>query len=90
MLIEGFTTPVQCLALIVGKLPATLFNGALAVVFASCQEESQTISILPLSFLKNNESPPAQAGGLSLFLIRLSGHTAWYRGWFCTLYLSGC
>ena len=34
MLIEGFTTPVQCLALIVGKLPATLFNGALAVVFA--------------------------------------------------------
>lgn len=34
MLIEGFTTPVQCWALIVGKLPATLVNGALAVICA--------------------------------------------------------
>ena len=34
MLVEGFTTPVQCWALIVAKLPATLFNGAVAVIFA--------------------------------------------------------
>ena len=34
MLVEGFTTPVQCWALIVAKLPATLFNGIVAVVFA--------------------------------------------------------
>ena len=34
MLIEGFTTPVQCWALILGKLPATLVNGALAVACA--------------------------------------------------------
>ena len=34
MLIEGFATPVQCWALIVGKLPATLVNGALAVICA--------------------------------------------------------
>lgn len=34
MLIEGFTTPVQCWALIVGKLPATLVNGGLAVICA--------------------------------------------------------
>ena len=34
MFVEGFTTPIQCWALIVGKLPATLFNGAVAVVFA--------------------------------------------------------
>lgn len=34
MLVEGFTTPVQCWALIVGKLPATLVNGVLAVICA--------------------------------------------------------
>ena len=34
MLIEGFTTPVQCWALIIGKLPATLVNGGLAVICA--------------------------------------------------------
>ena len=34
MLVEGFTTPVQCWALIVAKLPATLFNGIVAVIFA--------------------------------------------------------
>ena len=34
MFVEGFTTPVQCWALIVAKLPATLFNGAVAVIFA--------------------------------------------------------
>ena len=34
MFVEGFTTPIQCWALIVGKLPATLFNGIVAVVFA--------------------------------------------------------
>ena len=34
MLVEGFTTPGQCWALIVAKLPATLFNGAVAVIFA--------------------------------------------------------
>ena len=34
MFVEGFTTPIQCWALIVGKLPATLFNGAVAVIFA--------------------------------------------------------
>ena len=34
MLIQGFTAPAQCWALIVAKLPATLFNGTVAVVFA--------------------------------------------------------
>ncbi|MBD5119222.1 MAG: ECF transporter S component [Clostridiales bacterium] len=34
MLVQGFTEPVQCWALIVAKLPATLVNGALAVIFA--------------------------------------------------------
>ena len=34
MFVEGFTTPVQCWALIVAKLPATVFNGAVAVIFA--------------------------------------------------------
>lgn len=34
MLVEGFTTPIQCWTLIVAKLPATLFNGAVAVIFA--------------------------------------------------------
>lgn len=34
MLVQGFTEPLQCWALIVAKLPATLFNGALAVIFA--------------------------------------------------------
>ena len=34
MFVEGFTTPIQCWALIVAKLPATLFNGAVAVIFA--------------------------------------------------------
>ena len=34
MFVEGFTTPVQCWALIVAKLPATLFNGIVAVIFA--------------------------------------------------------
>lgn len=34
MVIQGFTTPAQCWALIVAKLPATLFNGGVAVLFA--------------------------------------------------------
>ena len=34
MFVEGFTTPVQCWALFVAKLPATLFNGIVAVIFA--------------------------------------------------------
>ena len=34
MLVQGFTEPVQCWALIVAKLPATLFNGTVAVIFA--------------------------------------------------------
>ena len=34
MVLQGFTVPAQCWALIVAKLPATLFNGTVAVVFA--------------------------------------------------------
>ncbi len=34
MLIEGYTTAVQCWAIVISKLPATLVNGALAVIFA--------------------------------------------------------
>lgn len=34
MLVQGFTEPIQCWALIVAKLPATLVNGVLAVIFA--------------------------------------------------------
>lgn len=34
MIVEGFMAPVQCWALIVAKLPATLVNGALAAIFA--------------------------------------------------------
>lgn len=34
MFIQGFTTAAQCWAVVVAKLPTTLFNGALAVIFA--------------------------------------------------------
>ena len=34
MLIEGYVTAGQCWAVVVAKLPATLVNGALAVIFA--------------------------------------------------------
>lgn len=34
MLIEGYTAAVQCWAVVIAKLPATLVNGALAVIFA--------------------------------------------------------
>lgn len=34
MIIQGFTAPAQCWALIAAKLPATLFNGIVAVIFA--------------------------------------------------------
>ena len=34
MLIEGYTTVAQCWAVVVAKLPATVVNGALAVIFA--------------------------------------------------------
>ncbi len=34
MLIESFTEPVQCWALVVSRLPATLFNGIVAIVGA--------------------------------------------------------
>lgn len=34
MLIEGYSTPVQCWAVVTAKIPATLVNGALAVIFA--------------------------------------------------------
>lgn len=34
MLIEGYVTAGQCWAVVVAKLPASLFNGAVAVVFA--------------------------------------------------------
>ncbi|MDE6259875.1 MAG: ECF transporter S component [Oscillospiraceae bacterium] len=34
MIVQGFTVPAQCWALIVGKLPATLVNGGLAVICA--------------------------------------------------------
>lgn len=34
MLIEGYTTAVQCWAVVIAKIPATLVNGALAVIFA--------------------------------------------------------
>jgi len=34
MFIQGFTTAGQCWALVVSKIPATITNGALAIVFA--------------------------------------------------------
>ena len=34
MFIEGYTTVAQCWAVVVAKLPATVVNGALAVIFA--------------------------------------------------------
>ena len=34
MLIQGFTEPVQCWALVVSKMPATVVNGLIAVIFA--------------------------------------------------------
>ncbi len=34
MLIEGYTTAIQCWAVVIAKIPATLVNGALAVIFA--------------------------------------------------------
>ena len=34
MILQGVTQPAQCWALIVAKLPATLFNGGIAVIFA--------------------------------------------------------
>ena len=34
MFVQGFTQAGQCWALVIGKLPATLFNGGIAIVFA--------------------------------------------------------
>ena len=34
MFIEGYTAAVQCWAVVIAKIPATLVNGALAVIFA--------------------------------------------------------
>lgn len=34
MFVEGYTTAAQCWAVVVGKLPATVVNGVLAVIFA--------------------------------------------------------
>ena len=34
MVIEGYTTAVQCWAIVIAKLPSTLVNGALAIIFA--------------------------------------------------------
>lgn len=34
MFIQGFTQAAQCWALVLSKLPATLFNGVVAVIFA--------------------------------------------------------
>ena len=34
MLIQGLSTPALCWALVVSKLPATVVNGVLAIVFA--------------------------------------------------------
>lgn len=34
MFMEGYTTAVQCWAVVVAKIPATLVNGALAVIFS--------------------------------------------------------
>lgn len=34
MFVEGYTTAVQCWAVVIAKIPATLVNGALAVIFA--------------------------------------------------------
>ena len=34
MLIEGYVTAGQCWAIVIAKLPASLFNGAVAVIFA--------------------------------------------------------
>ena len=34
MFLQGFTTAPQCWALVLSKLPASLFNGAVAVLFA--------------------------------------------------------
>jgi uncharacterized membrane protein len=34
MLVEGYTQAVQCWAVVIAKIPATLVNGALAIIFA--------------------------------------------------------
>ena len=34
MLVEGYTTAVPCWTVVIAKIPATLVNGALAVIFA--------------------------------------------------------
>ena len=34
MFIQGFTQPEQCWALVISKLPATIFNGGIAIVVA--------------------------------------------------------
>ena len=34
MVLQGFTSPVQCWALAVSKLPATVTNGIIAIIFA--------------------------------------------------------
>ena len=34
MLIEGYTEAIQCWTVVIAKIPATLVNGALAVIFA--------------------------------------------------------
>jgi len=34
MFVQGFTQPEQCFALVISKLPATLFNGGIAIVAA--------------------------------------------------------
>ena len=34
MFIEGYTTAAQCWAVVVAKMPATITNGVLAVIFA--------------------------------------------------------
>ena len=34
MFLQGFTEPVQCWALVVSKIPATITNGAIAIIFA--------------------------------------------------------
>ena len=34
MFIQGFTQPEQCWALVISKIPATLFNGGIAIVVA--------------------------------------------------------
>ena len=34
MFLQGFTEPVQCWALVVSKIPATITNGLIAIIFA--------------------------------------------------------